>query len=178
MKQKLGLAAALVHNPRVLLLDEPTTGVDPVTRQDFWQLIIRLATDEGVAILISTPYMDEAVRCRRLGFMRHGRLLREGTPAQLRTGLQGRIFELQGQPLALLRQAAAADESVEDAQMFGDRIHLRIQSGQAEAISQRLPDQAAALGGQVTRLRPVSPQLEDVFLALLGDAGQREETAP
>ena len=72
MKQKLGLAAALVHSPRVLLLDEPTTGVDPVTRQDFWQLIIRLVGQEGVAVLVSTPYMDEAARCTRVGFMRAG----------------------------------------------------------------------------------------------------------
>ena len=83
MKQKLGLAAALVHRPAVLLLDEPTTGVDPVTRQDFWQLIIRLAAGEqsqAVAVLVSTPYMDEAARCHRVGFMRSGQLLLEGTP--------------------------------------------------------------------------------------------------
>ena len=75
MKQKLGLAAALVHRPRVLLLDEPTTGVDPVTRQDFWQLIIRLVVGgerDAVAVLVSTPYMDEASRCNRVGFMRSG----------------------------------------------------------------------------------------------------------
>ena len=87
MKQKLGLAAALVHRPRVLLLDEPTTGVDPVTRQDFWQLIIRLAGSAPTrrmarrsrAVLVSTPYMDEAARCTRVGFMRQGRLIVEGT---------------------------------------------------------------------------------------------------
>ena len=84
MKQKLGLAAALVHRPKVLLLDEPTTGVDPVTRQDFWQLIIRLVAEEGVALLVSTPYMDEASRCSRVGFMQKGRLIVEGTPAELR----------------------------------------------------------------------------------------------
>src|SRR5512132_3739462 len=96
MKQKLGLASALVTRPKVLLLDEPTTGVDPVTRQDFWQLLIRLVAattspepgmdgkPAGVAVLISTPYMDEAARCHRVGFMRQGKIIAEGTPMQLR----------------------------------------------------------------------------------------------
>ena len=84
MRQKLGLAAALVHSPKVLLLDEPTTGVDPVTRQDFWQLIIRLVAEEGVAVLVSTPYMDEAGRCGQVGFMRLGKILVEGEPDMLR----------------------------------------------------------------------------------------------
>jgi len=92
MKQKLGLATALVHRPRVLLLDEPTGGVDPVTRQDFWQLIIRLVREEGVTVLVSTPYMDEAVRCTRVGFMQEGRLLVEDTPDALRARLEGRAI--------------------------------------------------------------------------------------
>ena len=82
MKQKLGLASALVTRPKVLLLDEPTTGVDPVTRQDFWQLLIQLVSiqGDGVSVIISTPYMDEAARCNRIGFMQKGRLIAEGTP--------------------------------------------------------------------------------------------------
>ena len=126
MRQKLGLAVALVHSPKVLLLDEPTTGVDPVTRQDFWQLIIRLVAEEGVAVLVSTPYMDEAGRCARVGFMRQGKILLEGKPDELRARLNGRIIEVHGQPLQLLRDLARKDENVEDAQMFGDRLHLRI----------------------------------------------------
>ena len=108
MKQKLGLASALVTRPRVLLLDEPTTGVDPVTRQDFWQLIIRLvsapqeAEVQGVCVLISTPYMDEAARCHRVGFMSQGRIIAEGSPGQLRARLNGRILELRGDPAAAL----------------------------------------------------------------------------
>ena len=81
-----GWRCALVHSPKVLLLDEPTTGVDPVTRQDFWQLIIRLVAEEGVAVLVSTPYMDEAGRCARVGFMRQGKILLEGKPDELRAG--------------------------------------------------------------------------------------------
>jgi len=172
MKQKLGLAAALVHRPRILMLDEPTTGVDPVTRQDFWQLIIRLVSQadndgSGVAVLVSTPYMDEASRCTRVGFMRDGKLLLEGTPAELRARLEKRILELRGQPLALLRRVAEADEAVEDAQMFGDRIHLRIQPGKIAEVEARLRQRASVEGSEITLLRPVSPQLEDVFISLL-----------
>ena len=98
MKQKLGLASALVTRPRVLLLDEPTTGVDPVTRQDFWQLLIRLVSANGndVAVLISTPYMDEASRCHRVGFMKDGKIIAEDTPSNLRARLKDRVLELRG----------------------------------------------------------------------------------
>lgn len=167
MKQKLGLAAALVHRPRVLLLDEPTTGVDPVTRQDFWQLLIRLVAEEGVAVLVSTPYMDEAARCGRVGFMRQGRLLVEGTPDTLRQSLQGRILEVFGQPLSLLRRVAQADPQVEDAQMFGDRLHLRVQAGAAQSTLDRLSQAIPAAGGLLDHARPTPPGLEDVFIALL-----------
>jgi len=171
MKQKLGLAAALVHQPRLLLLDEPTTGVDPVTRQDFWQLIIRLVSRANhgqgeVAVLVSTPYMDEAARCSRVGFMRGGRLLVEGTPADLRLRLDERILELRGQPLSLLRRVAAADQDVEDAQMFGDRIHLRALPGKTAEVEARLRQHIPA-EGEITLLRSVPPQLEDVFISLL-----------
>jgi ABC-2 type transport system ATP-binding protein len=172
MKQKLGLAAALVHNPRVLLLDEPTTGVDPVTRQDFWQLIIRLVGREGVAVLVSTPYMDEAARCTRVGFMRQGKLLTEGRPQALLSRVEGRILELRGQPLPLLRKLSRQDEAVEDAQMFGDRLHLRVREGAAETVMQRLPEVIAAQGGEVSLIRPIQPGLEDVFIALLEEGSK------
>ena len=167
MKQKLGLAAALVHQPRLLLLDEPTTGVDPVTRQDFWQLIIRLVGQEAVAVLVSTPYMDEAVRCTRVGFLRQGCLLAEGTPPELLTRLEGQILELHGRPLPLLQRLARQDAAVLDAQMFGDRLHLRIRPGEAQAVLQRLPLEIAAQDGELERIRPIPPALEDVFIALL-----------
>src|SRR5512136_2597399 len=112
MKQKLGLATALVHRPQVLLLDEPTGGVDPVTRQDFWQLIIRLVSQEGLSVLVSTPYMDEAARCTHVGFIERGQLIVEGTPGQVVTRLNGRMLELVGEPLDELRRATAADADV------------------------------------------------------------------
>jgi ABC-2 type transport system ATP-binding protein len=167
MKQKLGLAAALVHRPRVLLLDEPTTGVDPVTRQDFWQLIIRLAAQDGIAVLVSTPYMDEAARCHRLGFMFAGRLLKEGTPAELRRLLDGQIVELIGQPLPRLRHLIRADPDVLDAQMFGDRLHLRVRAKVLDEVIARLGSALPLQNVEISDLRPIPAQLEDVFMALV-----------
>lgn len=166
MKQKLGLASALVHRPQILLLDEPTTGVDPVTRQDFWQLIIRLVSNESLTVLISTPYMDEAARCGRLGFLRNGRLLKSGTPAELLAALEGSILELRGEPLRDLRLAAAVDDDILDVHTFGDRLHLRVATERVEAVLKRLPKQLRTQGGKVERLRVIPPTLEDVFISL------------
>ncbi|MEO7840519.1 MAG: ABC transporter ATP-binding protein [Anaerolineales bacterium] len=179
MKQKLGLASALVTRPKVLLLDEPTTGVDPVTRQDFWQLIIKLASTltpnpspagsgqgEGVSVIISTPYMDEASRCHRVGFMKAGRIITEDTPSNLRARLAGHILELRGKPLPILRHTARADKDVEDVQAFGDRLHIRVGEGKSEDVLRRLPSQIRSVGGQIDELRLIPPTLEDVFIAL------------
>ncbi len=183
MRQKLGLASALVTRPRVLLLDEPTTGVDPVTRQDFWQLLIALvaapsgtnsaapsAADSrgngGVAVLISTPYMDEAARCHRVGFMRHGQIITEDTPSRLRTRLSDRVIELRGTPLPFLRGLAQADAQVEAVRAFGDRLHLRVKEGAAEGVIRRLTEQIRAEGAAADYLRPIPASLEDVFIYL------------
>jgi len=166
MKQKLGLALALVNRPHILLLDEPTTGVDPVTRQDFWRLIIRLLRDESLAVLVSTPYMDEAMRCTRVGFLRGGKLICEGTPRELRARLAGRIVELTGEPQALLASLAQADKNVEAVQRFGNQLHLRVESGKAEQVVKRLGKKIKAAGGKVVALQPVEAQLEDVFIEL------------
>ena len=172
MRQKLGLAVALVHRPGVLLLDEPTAGVDPVTRQDFWQLIIRLVAQNGdqdqeTAVLVSTPYMDEAARCTRVGFMVGGRLVEEGTPAELRATLKGRILELRGLPLPSLRRIVKEDRDVEDVQMFGDRLHIRVREGKSQQVISRLEDRIPSEGGKIDCLWQTPPLLEDVFMGLL-----------
>lgn len=164
MKQKLGLACALIHQPKVLLLDEPTGGVDPVTRQDFWQLIIRLLSD-GLALVVSTPYMDEAARCNRLGFMHGGRLLTEGAPRELAARLSGRVLELAAHPKDRVRRVALADPEVEDLLVFGDRYHLRVTSTAGPLA--RLPTALAEAGATLDRLRPIAPSLEDAFISLL-----------
>ncbi len=164
MKQKLGLACALVHEPRVLLLDEPTGGVDPVTRQEFWKLLIRLL-GEGRAIVVSTPYMDEATRCTRVGFMHSGRILVEGTPRELTATMVGRVLELAGHPGRVAREVALRDPEVEDALAFGDRLHLRVAA--TEGPLARLPAALEAAGVRLERLRPIAPSMEDVFISLL-----------
>jgi ABC-2 type transport system ATP-binding protein len=180
MKQKLGLACALIHRPPLLLLDEPTGGVDPVTRQDFWQLIIRLLS-EGAGVVVSTPYMDEAVRCTRLGFMVAGRLLTTGSPRELVSPLAGRILELAANPKGVARQICRADPDVEDAAAFGERLLLRLRPALAErgdiaptAVAlERLTRSLAAAGVQMHELRPIAPSLEDAFISLL-QSGRRE----
>jgi ABC-2 type transport system ATP-binding protein len=166
MKQKLGLATALVHRPKVLLLDEPTGGVDPVTRQDFWQLIIRLVGQEGVSVVVSTPYMDEAARCTRVGFISRGRLISEGTPGQVTRHLNDRVLELVGAPIDGLRRVAAADADVEDVQVFGDRLHLRLRPDSTQRVIDRLPAALQAEGVRMQRIRSIAPTLEDVFIEL------------
>ena len=177
MKQKLGLASALVTRPRLLLLDEPTTGVDPVTRQDFWQLVIKLVSalpspsgrgqgEGGVSVIISTPYMDEASRCHRVGFMKVGRIIAEDTPSNLRAHLNGRVLELRGSPLNTLRHVAHQDEDVEDVAAFGDKLHVRVREGKSALIMKRLPQEIKSAGGELTELRAIPSTLEDVFIAL------------
>lgn len=166
MKQKLGLAAALVHNPRILLLDEPTGGVDPVTRQSFWQLLIQLLR-QRVCVLLSTPYMDEASRCSRVGFMNRGRLLVEGSPSEVTSRLQGRVFEIVAEPRRLAERVARAHPGVEDAQSFGDRLHLRLAAGASQSTLTSLVAQVGQEGGKVGEVRPIAPGLEDVFIELL-----------
>jgi drug efflux transport system ATP-binding protein len=166
MKQKLGLATALVHRPKVLLLDEPTGGVDPVTRQDFWQLIIRIVAQEGVSVVVSTPYMDEASRCTRIGFISRGKIISEGTPSQVTSHLNDRVLELIGDPLDTMRHTATIDADVEDVQVFGDRLHLRLRPDSGARVLDRLPNELKAKGVQVQRIRSIMPTLEDVFIEL------------
>ena len=164
MQKKLALATALVHKPEVLLLDEPTGAVDPVARQEFWQLLIGLLRG-GSAVLVSTPYMDEAMRFNRVIFMNKGRALLDGTPHELVHRLDGRVLELAAEPQAKARPVAAADPDVEDVHAFGDRLHLRVRSSAGPL--ERLPGALAAVGIQLIHLRPVSATLEDVFMELL-----------
>lgn len=168
MQKKLGLACALVHKPKVLLLDEPTGGVDPVARQEFWHLLIGLLRG-GSAVLVSTPYMDEAMRFNRVIFMNHGRALKQGAPRALIAGLVGQILELAAEPQMAARDIAVRDPDVEDVHSFGGYLHLRVRA--AGAVTRRLPAQLKAAGITMSHLHPVPPTLEDVFIQLLETEG-------
>lgn len=164
MQKKLGLASALVHHPKVLLLDEPTGAVDPIARQEFWHLLICLLRD-GSAVLVSTPYMDEAMRFNRVIFMNHGKALIQGAPRELMGRLTGKILELAATPQMAAREIAAQDPDVEDVHTFGEHLHLRTRSH--EGPMQRIPQRLAEAGITMSHLIPVSPTLEDVFIQLL-----------
>ena len=169
MKQKLGLAASLVHRPRLLLLDEPTGGVDPVTRQDFWQLLIRLVREEGVGVLVSTPYMDEAIRCTYVGMMVSGQLALEGSPSDLVASLDGQVLELHGSPLKAWRQLAAGIPEVEDVQVLGTHLHLRVASGRSRRVIRELKQTGGREGLVLDKVGPAAAMLEDVFNLVLAD---------
>lgn len=170
MKQKLGLACALVHTPKVLFLDEPTNGVDPVSRRDFWRILYQLLK-EGVAICVTTAYLDEADRCHRVGLMHQGRLIACDTPDRLRALMPGVLLEIRTeQPRAAARLLR---EQLPDVQVgqFGDRVHLV--STRPAAVEAAVRDILRDAGMPLLGSRSVEPSLEDVFIAILGRHGER-----
>jgi ABC-2 type transport system ATP-binding protein len=168
MQKKLGLASALIHRPKVLLLDEPTGGVDPVARQEFWHLLIALLRG-GSAVLVSTPYMDEAMRFNRVIFMNHGRVLTQGEPRQLMKRLEGRILELDTGDQMATRQIISDDPEVEDVHAFGNHLHLRVSS--AKGPMERIPRRLSSANIPMNHLVAVPATLEDVFIYLLETEG-------
>ena len=183
MKQKLGLACALVHTPRVLFLDEPTNGVDPVSRRDFWRILYQLVR-ERVTIFVSTAYLDEAERCNRLGLLHRGRLIGLGTPDEVKAMMPGVLVEV-GTP-APRRLAAVLRERWPEASvgLFGDRLHVavRIRNTDTEDQVGGVADRVRALAGAadlpIESIQRIEPSLEDVFVAVLAGAGPDREVSP
>ncbi|MGH9384961.1 MAG: ABC transporter ATP-binding protein [Vicinamibacterales bacterium] len=166
MKQKLALACTLVHEPQVIVLDEPTTGVDPVSRREFWKLLSQFLVS-GITIVMSTPYLDEAERCSRIALLHEGRLLALDQPGHLRAGLPGTLLEvLVKSPREALRRLMAANQSTR-AQVFGDRLHAWINEGDAAAAEDAFRQTAQQAGLEVGGMRAIRPSLEDVFIAKL-----------
>ena len=166
MKQKLALACTLVHEPDVLLLDEPTTGVDPVSRREFWKLLSEFLAS-GLTIVMATPYLDEAERCGRVVLLHEGRVLALERPEALQHALAGRLLEVATgstrPPIDLLMQVPGVD----DVQAFGDRAHVRLSGvSQAEGIA-RVTGALERAGIPVQSARPVAASLEDVFIDLV-----------
>jgi ABC-2 type transport system ATP-binding protein len=174
MKQKLGLACALIHTPKVLFLDEPTNGVDPVSRRDFWRILYQLL-QERVTIFVSTAYLDEAERCNRVGLIHQGRLLACGTPSDLKQLMHGTILEIRtDQP----RQAAAVlKEQLPHATtgLFGDRLHLV--TSEPDLAATKATGALASSGLTVTGIRPIEPSLEDVFISVLAETDHASRAA-
>ena len=163
MRQKLALACSLMHSPEILLLDEPTTGVDPVTRREFWRLLGDLVA-EGLTLVIATPYLDEAERCSRVVLMHQGRVLADAAPAQLRTLVPGVIVEVEAQPRTLVAEALARLPGAVDVRPFAARFHVRLATveGAVELIREALE----GAGATVDEVRVIPAGLEDTFLHL------------
>jgi len=167
MKQKLGLSCALIHEPSILLLDEPTFGVDPVSRRDLW-LIVHEMVARGVTVIVSTAYMDEAERFDRVALLHKGKLLALATPESLREGLADRVLEVRVDRVREAREAASGLPEVSRAAAFGDRLHLVTRSASRAAA-----EVARALGEQgfhVEDARPIPAGMEDVFIERIAEA--------
>lgn len=168
MKQKLGLACALIHKPEVLFLDEPTNGVDPVSRRDFWRILYAMVK-EGVTIFVSTAYLDEAERCGRVGLIDRGRLVLVDTPERLKAGLEGRLVELETSDPRAARDALAREFGANRASLFGGKLHLLAADDVQAAGAERV---LADAGIEVHARRSILPSLEDVFINRVGGALQ------
>ena len=164
MKQKLALTCTLVHEPRIILLDEPTTGVDPVSRREFWKLLSEFLA-QGITILMATPYLDEAERCTRVALLHEGDLIALDTPGQLRSALAGQVMEVIASERDRVTRVIRQLPGVADVQLFGERIHVRLLPQSPFADSDRLAAELTSAGVPVDSIRRVPPSLEDVFIA-------------
>ncbi len=187
MKQKLALCCTLIHTPKLLVLDEPTTGVDPVSRQEFWEMLLPLPS-RGTTVIVSTAYMDEAAKCDRIAMMNDGRLLKEGTPTELKQPLEGKVYEVRSDRLFEIQTLLS--QSVKDVQLFGDRLHVQLKKEMtfpegperisAEEFTRLASSETNEVekgrhwletilreNGYPAKVAMVEPSLEDVFVDLL-----------
>lgn len=170
-KQRLALGCAILHEPPVVFLDEPTSGVDPIARREFWDVIGDLAA-AGTTIFVSTHYMEEAEYCHRLALMYRGRVIALGSPRELRGEMQGRrLLQLESSDLAATMEALEQEPAVQSMAIFGGGLHLSVES--AEVAEPAIRERLQASGIAVERLAPIEPSMEDVFVALI----EREEAA-
>jgi ABC-2 type transport system ATP-binding protein len=168
MKQKLALACTLVHEPQVIVLDEPTTGVDPISRREFWKLLSEFLS-HGITILLSTPYLDEAERCSRVALLHEGHLLALDQPDALRAASAGGLYEVSVDEVWRAADVLRRTPGVTSVQLFGNRAHVRVngrEGGTEESVTAAL----SAAGLRASGIREISPALEDVFIEKLGEA--------
>jgi ABC-2 type transport system ATP-binding protein len=159
MKQKLALMCTLLHHPQILFLDEPTNGVDPVSRRDFWAILYQLVRD-GLTVLVTTAYLDEAERCNRVGLMNQGRMIRCDSPRDLKNTLQEVCYEVETSDQRAARALLASQPGVVSVEPYGAKLHLFLSPGQ-------WPDALQAVLNQPATFRVIVPSLEDVFIALV-----------
>jgi ABC-2 type transport system ATP-binding protein len=167
MKQKLALACSLIHKPKILFLDEPTTGVDPVSRRDFWKILSNLKKD-GITIFMTTPYLDEAERCNRVAMMNKGEIIAVDTPQNIKSSINKVVVEIVCSPIRKAYERIK-ENSKFDVQLFGDRINVVMNNYENEfpEIEKMLIDESITLAGS----RKITPTLENVFIYLIKEAG-------
>lgn len=174
MKQKLGLCCALIHTPKILFLDEPTNGVDPVTRRDFWRILYELHR-QGTTIVFTTSYLDEAERCNKVAFMYQGKLLSMGTPKEVKKHLEGSILEIQckapRKAMLKLREMLGYD----CVKLFGNRIHIYIYTEHPKTSIVEVEKGLIEAGLTDYAIRHLEPTLEDVFMSLMNDKGKEDD---
>jgi len=165
MKKKLALACSLIHEPQVVMLDEPTLGVDPVSRREFWNLLGHLRAEKGMTIFVCTPYMDEAERCNRVGLMYNGKLIANDTPAAIKSKISGHLLELRPAHFVQAQAAVTGLPGVLEVQTYGDKLHLFVDN-----VAQRKPQIAAALAAQnITHdeIREIEVRMEEAYISLV-----------
>ncbi|MBL1213487.1 MAG: ABC transporter ATP-binding protein [Ignavibacteriae bacterium] len=167
MKQKLALSCSLIHKPKILFLDEPTTGVDPVSRRDFWKILSDLKKD-GITILMTTPYLDEAERCNRVAMMNNGEIIAVDTPQNIKISINKVVVEVVCSPIRKAYEILK-EKTEFDIQLFGDRINIVINNFESEfpSIEKMLIDEGITIAGS----RTITPTLENVFIYLIKEAG-------
>lgn len=166
MKQKLALACSLIHKPKILFLDEPTTGVDPVSRRDFWKILSSLLKD-GITIFMTTPYLDEAERCNRVALMNQGKIIAYDTPENIKSNIKGEIIEIVCSPVRKANKVVA-DFFNYETQLFGDRINVTVNSFAEDypVIEKKLRENNIIISDS----RAITPSLENVFMHLIKEA--------
>jgi len=175
-KQRLALGCAVLHRPPIVFLDEPTSGVDPISRRQFWDLIHQMA-HEGVTVFVTTHYMEEAEYCNRLALIFRGRLVALGTPTELKhDSMNGELLLVECEPLGAAVEALRSAPDVMDAAVFGNALHLVVRD--AAAAAPRLKEYLPGRGIAVRRMEKIRPTLEDVFVSLTTGRNAREEQQP
>jgi ABC-2 type transport system ATP-binding protein len=172
MKKKLALACMLIHEPEIVFLDEPTLGVDPVSRREFWNLLSDLRAERGLTIFVCTPYMDEAERCNRVGLLYEGRLIACDTPGAIKRKVPGELVELRPSVLHAARDVIGQSEGVLEVQTYGDLLRVFVDRAEQRATQLRAALEAQDIS--VSDVRPVEPRMEEAFVSLIG----RERRSP
>lgn len=164
MQKKLALACTLIHHPEILFLDEPTTGVDPVSRRELWEILTELHL-EGVTLFVSTPYMDEAERCSRVALMLDGRIIACDTPDRIREQVTGHLLELRPDRIREAARVLQGVPGILEVQIYGDRLHVFVEDPQVGAAA--IQEALARVGIRAEGLRPTRPRMEQAFISLI-----------